>query len=391
MSFISPFTDADFPVSIAHAYRISKRSTIIYTGVLMALIIALGSMPFIYIPVNVKASGILQPETERYELMVPVNGKIVKVLIRDNQKVGKGDTVLLLDASLTDEQARSLEERKLLLKKFLADLNNLLKYSNKPQFDDLQISLQTGRYIASLKQFLQEIQDRKNTRGQKERIFNRYNYLYNNSVITLAEFEKFKFEYEQSVSEYRYLIKQYRLQWQSDVIAQREELRQLKTKRSELQQQRNLYTIISPYSGSIQNLKALESGAYAFANQKIAEVSPDGKLKAYCFVKPADIGQISVGQRVSFQVDAFNYIQWGLLRGKVIDISDDIVLLNNEIPVFKVKCTLDKDYFELDDSQAYLKKGMNLTARFSIGEYNLFQLLHKETEDLIEPGINERD
>jgi len=49
---------------------------------------------------------------------------------------------------------------------------------------------------------------------------------------------------------------------------------------------------------------------------------------------------------VRFQVDAFNYNQWGLATGKVLEISNDIIIINN-MPVFKVKCALDKEYLIL--------------------------------------------
>jgi len=37
-----------------------------------------------------------------------------------------------------------------------------------------------------------------------------------------------------------------------------------------------------------------------------------------------DIGLIRKNQKVKFQLDAFNYNQWGLLEGKVIDIDRNI-------------------------------------------------------------------
>ncbi len=389
MSLISPVSDNDLPVAIAYTYRISKKSRIVYTSVIAAFIGALISLPFIDIPTSVKASGVLQPETGRYELTVPVQGKIVKVLVSDNQKILKGDTVLLMDTSFAAGQIKSIKERRRLLNELLSDLEALLSYSGKLRFDEPGPILQTGQYDAALRKFLEETRQRENARSQNELTYNRYGYLYKNGVISQAEFDKFKFEHEQSVSGSLFLVRQYRLQWQTDLIALREELRQLQNRQVQLQQEYDLLTIISPYSGSIQNLKPLGRGAYASANEKIAEVSPDGRLKAYCFVKTADIGEISSGQRVSFQIDAFNYTKWGLLTGKVIEISDDIILVK-DAPVFRVKCLLDRAYFEQGGNRMYLKKGMGLIARFNTGDYSLFQLLYKQAEGQMEPGSGKR-
>lgn len=69
---------------------------------------------------------------------------------------------------------------------------------------------------------------------------------------------------------------------------------------------------------------------------------------------------------VRFQVDAFNYNQWGMATGKVLEISNDIYTID-EKPVFIVKCQLDKEFLQLKNGyKGYLKKGMTLQARFMI-------------------------
>lgn len=48
------------------------------------------------------------------------------------------------------------------------------------------------------------------------------------------------------------------------------------------------------------------------------EISPEQNLTIECSVSPKDIGFIHKGQKVKFQVDTFNYNQWGLLEGEVL-------------------------------------------------------------------------
>lgn len=78
----------------------------------------------------------------------------------------------------------------------------------------------------------------------------------------------------------------------------------------------------------MRNVIGLQAGTYVFANQKIGEISPNTQLTAFCYIKPADIGLIKKGQDVRFNIDAFNYNQWGFVTGKVLDISDDIIVSN---------------------------------------------------------------
>ncbi|WAC41492.1 HlyD family efflux transporter periplasmic adaptor subunit [Pedobacter sp. SL55] len=114
---------------------------------------------------------------------------------------------------------------------------------------------------------------------------------------------------------------------------------------------------------------------------------PDSSLIAFCYVKPSDIGLIKKGQRVRFQIDAFNYNQWGMLTGKVIDIAEDITQ-QNQTMYFKVKCKLDQQYLQLKNGyKGNIKKGMSLTANFTIAKRSLLQLLYDRVDDWMNPSI----
>jgi hypothetical protein len=92
---------------------------------------------------------------------------------------------------------------------------------------------------------------------------------------------------------------------------------------------------------------------------------------------------------VNFQLDAFNYNQWGSARGKVIEISEDIVNIDKS-PVFKVRCKLLTDYLELKNGyKGRLKKGMTLTSRFKLIRRSLFDLLYDKTDNWLNPKMKE--
>ena len=391
MAKLISFSEGDFPLSIVYQYRIGTTSKVIYISVLLAVMMFLGAMPFIHTPISVKGHGILQAAIERSELTAPVSGRIIRTMMKDNKNVNSGDTLVIIDATLEIQQKRLILERYRSINKFLADIKQLMKYSDRALIENLDLNLGTSLYNASWGQFSQELLQKRHMREQAHKNLTRYTSLYKNNVISLAEFEKFSFEYDHAVSEYSLLINRYKSQWQAETLNYNEELRQLKGSRTEIEQQQRLYVILAPFSGSLQNLAGLQAGSYVFANQRIAEISPDGQLTAYSFIKPADIGMIKIGQLVNFQMHAFDYSRWGLLSGEVLDISDDIILLNNTEPVFKVKCSLDKNYLELsNNTKGYLKKGMNFTARFNIADRSLFQLLYDKAEDWIDPDFQEK-
>lgn len=386
MAGLTSYAEGDYPLSIVYEYRIGTTSRIIYILVISSVLITLAALPFIYTGISVKGNGVLQAAIGRSDLSSPVNGRIAKILIRENQMVLKGDTLLLIDASLEKDQMNLLQERYKDLNSFLEDISQMIQYSERPSVENADLKLKTNQCDASWRQFLQELFERRTMKEHAQRTLDRYAYLYQSKVISLSEFEKYSFENDNARSGYSLLIKRYKSQWQSEALKYKEELRQLKVQRIGVEQQQELFTVLAPFSGSIQNLAGVQAGTYVFANQRFAEISPATRLTAFCYVTPANIGLIKVGQHVSFQVDAFNYNSWGTLSGRVLEISDDIVLTSNNQAVFKVRCSLDRDYLELNDlTKGHLKKGMNFIARFRVADRSLFQLLYDKTEDWIDP------
>lgn len=365
-------------------------SHIIYCVSVMVVIFTIALLPFITVQISVNGRGSIQSAIERTELVTPVSGRIIYLRMKDNQALLRGDTLLIVDSTLSKQQGNLINIRLGLIKQYLYDITQILKGI---EFNDRVAKapvLRTEQYKASWHQFLHESEELQLLIRHTERVLNRYTLLYKNGALTTAEYEKFSLEYDQAVSKYHLLGKRYRSQLEIASAAYRKELSDLMEQNAELGKQKELFILKSPISGSLQNFSGLQNGTHVFANQKIAEISPDTQLIAFCYVKPADIGLISKGQAVNFQIDAFNYNQWGLLSGKVLDISDDVIFANSGEAVFKVRCSLDRDHLKLkNEYRGFLKKGMNFTARFMVAERSLFQLLYDDAENWLNPNLKQ--
>jgi HlyD family secretion protein len=138
-------------------------------------------------------------------------------------------------------------------------------------------------------------------------------------------------------------------------------------------------------SGTLLDVKGIEKGSFVTAGIQLAEISPQSNLIVECYIHPTDIGLLKKDNNVNFQVSAFNYNQWGLANGKVVEIGNDIQMINNS-PMFKVLCSLNQDFLELKNGfKGYLKKGMLVNARFALTERTLFDLLYDKVDDWVNP------
>jgi hypothetical protein len=144
--------------------------------------------------------------------------------------------------------------------------------------------------------------------------------------------------------------------------------------------------VIAPTDGEIIQSSDILPGSIVTPGQKVAEISPDGELIATCFVKPADIGLIHENQKVKIQVDAFNFNEWGMLHGDIIDISDDMILENGSAAYFRVKCKPEKEFLSLKNGyKAEIKKGMSLNTRILVTRRSLYHLLFDKADKWFNP------
>ena len=106
------------------------------------------------------------------------------------------------------------------------------------------------------------------------------------------------------------------------------------------------------------------------------------------YISPSEIGYINKGQKVKFQIDAYNYNQWGLASGEVIDIDKNITHSQEGNYAFKVRCRLNNSALKLKNGyEGKIIKGMTLTARFIVTRRSLWQILFDKLDDWLNPHI----
>ena len=137
------------------------------------------------------------------------------------------------------------------------------------------------------------------------------------------------------------------------------------------------------------NFTGIQKGSFLTQGQVLGEISPEQNLTVECTVLPKDIGFIHKGQKVKFQIDTYNYNQWGLLTGEAVDIDQNITI-NSQTgeAYFKVRCIMDNNYLQLKNGyKGNIGKGMTLTGRFHLIDRTLWQLLFDRVDDWFNPNF----
>ncbi len=366
----------------AHQFKHTSKSKVIYAIILLSILCLLLMLPFTYVDVYTSGRGIIKPDKERVTLTTLHTSKVMTSQIKNNTLIHKGDVLAILDSDLMDEKLSLLEELTSNTEALIHDLEYLLKANKSISFHNLKSSKYKKEYLLYKEKKEEKTTKLRLTRKNKER-----NYpLFQREVISRTDYEKIKFEFDVAENALQQFEKQEQNNWQSELSNLEDELLKQKSAYSEALKNKSQFTITAPISGTLLNVRSIEEGSVLSAGEVFAEISPNTTLRVECYLPPSDIGLLSVGNPVSFQVDAYNYNQWGVVDGKVMEINDDMEMINDS-PMFKIICSLEKETLLLKNGfEGNLKKGMTLSTQFKIAERSLFDLLYDKTDDWLNPS-----
>lgn len=88
-----------------------------------------------------------------------------------------------------------------------------------------------------------------------------------------------------------------------------------------------LQLLTAPVDGVVQQLSVHTVGGVVTPAQQLAVVVPaDAVLEVEAMVSNKDIGFIHPGQDAQIKVDTFNFTRYGLLRGRIVSVSQDAIV-----------------------------------------------------------------
>lgn len=371
-----------------HFHAHNSPTKIIYQALLVTLVIAFLGMLFIKVDVNVKGSGLFRPIGERNEIKPLVSGRVDSVFIAENTHVNAGQVLLTIRREILEGQNQLVALQQEDTKDQLNDLEQLITAYKKNDWSK-RLELKSGIYSQQYSLFMQRIIEARSRLALAEKNSSRFAFLFKKRAVSASEYDEVRLKRDNINNELALIGETQGSRWQTELNTLKMQNRELLTKNDQFAEEKEFYTLKAPVSGSVQQLKGIQPGTLVAANEFLGEISPDSGLIAEVYVLPKDIGLINVGTTAKFQIDAYNYNQWGMVEGKVMSISSDIFMEQGKQPFFKVRCRLDKHYLKLKNGYVgKIKKGMSLQARFFVTKRTLFQLLYDKADNWLNPNIS---
>lgn len=166
---------------------------------------------------------------------------------------------------------------------------------------------------------------------------------------------------------------------------------QIRSRMSEMAQKiaqlygKSSYIIKATKPGLATNLQAhVGQKVYASSGIPLLTIIPSGTgLSARLLAPVRSAGFIEPGQELDIRYDAFPYQKFGLYKGKVISVSDTVLipneLLNTPLkiqePVYRITAQLQRFKVRAYGKEFPLKAGMTLSADVCLGKRTLLQWL----------------
>jgi HlyD family secretion protein len=363
-------------------YRLSNFMLISLVYWLICLAVAamvIFSWSFVF-EISTSSPGFIRPFSGTSSVCSAYNGHIKQSFLKENQFVNAGDTLFSIEAEALAIKQKFLSDKLAELTEITTDLKVMINTS----MEDKRI--QSSLLQRSWSTYSQKMKDSRTRLKKAETDYKRNMNLHSASVIADAEFETYKYELDRAINEVSLTRKAQLSQWQADLVNYEREVHSVGTELAAVEKEIANMIIRAPISGTVQRLTGVYTRSVVYVGQELAQISPDSNLIVEAYVAPNRIGLLHQGMQVRFLIDAFNYNQWGFSNGKIIDISNDIQIINDK-PVFRIRCSLDRNYLQLKNGyKGALKKGMSLQARFIVTKRTLWQLIYDNIDDWLNPA-----
>jgi len=360
-----PFQDPIDEISEEHPPRLMRATNYFIASLFLALLLIAS---LVKVEIVVVGSGRLATVSPPIMLQ-PLERSIIRELkVKEGDTVTKGQVLATLDPTFAQADLASLtiQQRSLLsqIRRLESELSGELFVPDAASGTDdaLQFSLYTGRkaqYESQLRVFDEEIERRKanlrtteddrasqakqltvakdieNMRGAslEKQVGSRLNYLdaqgarmrIEQSLQSAANrLSEVRHDLQSKEAERQAFIDQWRHQTLDSLVTARNEAAKIGEGINKASLVNDLVVVTAPEDGVVLNVAKRAAGSIMNqAEPLVTMIKADAPLVAEVMIQSGDIGYIKVGDDAVLKVDAFPYQRHGLMKGKLLTVSEE--------------------------------------------------------------------
>jgi hemolysin D len=206
---------------------------------------------------------------------------------------------------------------------------------------------------------------------------------------------------------------EYRRERLSELVEAERKARGLSDDVVKAQRRTQLQELVAPVDGTVQQLSVHTIGGVVTPAQTLLVVVPaDSHLEIEAMVQNRDIGFVHPGQDAQIKIDTFNFSRYGLLHGKVLNVSPDAITRDKppdkvgkndnqgaedvtsepkgQELVYAARVSLDREQMQVDDRLVHLSPGMAVTVEIKTGSRRIVSYLLSPLMRYTQNSLRER-
>ena len=382
------------------------------------------------------ARGEISPTDGVKIVQSPNKGVVKDILVKEGAHVEKGDVLVLLDTTKTQADVDALKKQvaffTLTMNRLQAEMNDapfvipqddLLDpkdiSAQKSLYDSRRLKLDTDkrRIETVIAQQQAAIQSSRATQEKYNALLAvskekeaRLQELYASDAVSyfqLLEARQTRVDYQKSAeamveeilkgeaqlaearSQLANVVSTYKQETMTQLVEAKRNLDNIEEQLRKANQTNVESTIVATDTGRISEMNIHTVGGVVSEGQTILQIVPDGTvLEVEAFADNKDIGFIKVGQEAEVKVETFNFQKFGMLNGKVSDISANDIDDQRDMEKdkkYRVIIEINEEDYNMD-----LQSGMNVTAEIKIKKKRIIDFFLDPFRKYTDEALRER-
>jgi hemolysin D len=153
----------------------------------------------------------------------------------------------------------------------------------------------------------------------------------------------------------------------------------------------NLTRLTAPVDGAVQQLAIHTVGGVVTEAQPLMVIVPsDRPVEVIARLENKDIGFVHTGQDVTVKVDTFNFTKYGVLTGKVLDLSDDAIDDEKLGPLYDLRIELQQSHIRVGNQNMPLTPGMTVRAEIKTDQQRVIDYFLSPLRRYVDESLEER-
>ena len=357
------------------------------------------------VDVVVTARGMVIPDGE-VKIIQPLDiGVISKILVKEGDFIKEGEGLMEIDPSTTEPALASNEEN---LKNIELEVQRLdALATDKPfipdisKYDSKLIKNQQNLYNATIASIQEKIKTARTERTNYEsllaaseergaRLEKVLDIIAKDEYVEeTSKIKSYKAEIKKLNEEIAFTRESFKSETLKELTEKQKQITQLKADVDQIKFRNTQQKIVSPVDGHVDKIFMHTIGGVVQPAQQLMSITPvDVPLLVKVQVLNKDIGFVKEDMDVKIKLDTFSFQKYGLLKGKVINVSKSSIIDENLGPVYEVFVEPLETKLIVEGKEESISSGMSASAEIKTGNRRIIEFFIYPLIKYLDEGIS---